>query len=107
MEKIRNKNLQGKKKTNLKNDRNQSLLINYYSNVNRLNLQPKHKLTDWINISGPTRFFFLQEIYCRSRDTNMLKLKAFKRYSVEVTVERVQEWLYKYQTKMVINQKNI
>lgn len=69
MEKIRNKNLQGKKKTNLKNDRNQSLLINYYSNVNRLNLQPKHKLTDWINISGPTRFFFFYKRFTADLET--------------------------------------
>jgi len=61
MEEIRNKNLQGKRKTNKKNDRNQSLLIDNYSYVNGLNLQSKCKLTDWINKSGPMRYFFTRD----------------------------------------------
>lgn len=41
----------------MKNDRNQSLLIDNYSNVNELNIQSKHKLTDWIKTCGPRRYF--------------------------------------------------
>ena len=54
MEKIRNKNLQGKKKTNLKNDRNQSLLINYYSNVNSYPYPPGKDVESQADISADT-----------------------------------------------------
>ena len=71
-------------------------------NVNRLIAPSKRqRLAEWIQKQDPY-IFCLQETHFRSRDTYRLKIRGWKKCSMQMKIKRKLESQYSYQTKYTL-----
>ena len=68
-------------------------------NVNGLNAPTKrHRLAEWIQKQDPY-IYCLQEAHFRPKDTYRLKVRGWKKYSMQMGGKRKLDWQSSYQTK--------